>query len=98
MRLAPVVLAAHGHLDRVIEWARSQSRTAHGAPQAVDACAFFAELLLDAIAGARRAVLEPRPISGHPAIETIAQGSWRAKPRNAISSKGYVVFTLEAAL
>ena len=81
-----------------MELGRSQSRTTHAAPQTVDACGFFAQLLVEAIAGAHRWVLEPRSWPSHHAIATVAEGNWRTKPRGAISSKGYVVSTLEAAL
>ncbi len=98
MRLAPVALFAYPDHANAVELARSQSRTTHAAPQAVDACGFFAQVLLEAIAGAHRRVLEPRSWPGHRAVAAVAEGGWRTKPRGAISSKGYVVSTLEAAL
>ncbi len=61
MRLAPVAIRHHCDRARAIDVARRQSVTTHAAPAAVDACAFFAGLLVDAISGAERsALLSPR--------------------------------------
>ena len=85
-------------LDRV-EAARLQSRTTHGAVQAVEACALFAEILVESIAGhPKESVLRCREWDGDARIAEVAAGSWRTKERDAISSSGYVLHTLEAAL
>jgi ADP-ribosyl-[dinitrogen reductase] hydrolase len=99
MRLAPAALAhLHDPATRADVAAR-QSRTTHAAPEAVDACVFFADLLADAINGVPRStVLAPRTIKAAPAIAAIAAGSWRSKHRDQIRSSGYVVHSLEAAL
>jgi ADP-ribosyl-[dinitrogen reductase] hydrolase len=69
----------------------------HGAPEAVEACALLAEILVDAIASGDKALaLAPRD-NAVPGIAKIARGSWR-RSRDEISSSGYVVDTLEAAL
>ena len=99
MRLAPVAIRWWHDRSNATAAARLQSRTTHGAVQAVEACALFAELLIEAIAGApKETVLRARDWSGDAQIAEVAAGSWRAKERNAISSSGYVVHTLEAAL
>ena len=99
MRLAPVAIRWWNDRPRLVEAAAEQSRCTHGAEEAVDACRAFAELLADAIAGSPRAdVLAPRPFQGAAAIARILAGSWRGRARDAISSSGYVVDTLEAAL
>jgi ADP-ribosyl-[dinitrogen reductase] hydrolase len=99
MRLAPIVIRHHADRAKAIDGARRQSATTHGAPAAIDACALFAELLLDAIAGtARDALLAPRKFEGRPEIAAIAQGRFANLGRDAIASSGYVVHTLEAAL
>jgi len=98
MRLAPVALRWHNDRNSAVEAARSQSRTTHAAPAAVEASALLAEILVDAIlTGDKTSVLRSR-VAGEPDIEAIAQGSWRGKERAAIRSSGYVVHTLEAAL
>lgn len=99
MRLAPAAIRWCGQPAKAGEAARLQSRTTHGAPQAVDACGFFAGLLVEAIAGEpKESLLSPRAFDGHEAVAEIAAGSWRGKRRDEISSSGYVVHTLEAAL
>lgn len=94
MRLAPVALFALHDADRADQIARDQSCITHAASQAVEACAYFVQLLRDAIFGESN-VLRPRAWSGDPAI---AAGSWRQKSRGQIRSSGYVIDTLEAAL
>ena len=71
MRLAPVALRFWADRPRAIAAAAEQSRTTHGAEEAVDACRTFAELIADAIAGSPRATFwrrepsrEPRPSPG----------------------------------
>jgi ADP-ribosyl-[dinitrogen reductase] hydrolase len=97
MRSAPVALFCLHGADQANHLAREQSRTTHGAPQCLDACGFFVQLLRGAILGEPN-VLRPRTFPGHPAISTIAAGQWRDKHRSEIRSGGYVVDTLEAAL
>ena len=99
MRLAPVALRFWHDRPRLAATAAEQSRTTHGAEEAVDACRAFAELLADAIAGASRAdLLAPRQFEGAAAIAQVMAGSWRGRPRKEIRSSGYVVHTFEAAI
>ena len=99
MRLAPVPLFAFANADDTDRLAREQSRLTHGAPQAVEVCAFFAGLLREAVLGGdKAAVLAPRVWDGHTAVRAAAGGSWRGKDRAAIRASGYAIHTLEAAL
>ena len=99
MRLAPVALRYWDDRALLDATAAEQSRTTHGSEEAVDACRAFAELLADAIAGkARTEVLAPRSFDGAPAVARILSGSWRGLARQKISSSGYVIDTMEAAL
>ncbi len=99
MRLAPVALRFWHDRPRLIAAAADQSRTTHGAEEAVDSCRAFAELLAEAIAGSAPAdLLARRPFEGAPAVAQVMAGSWRGRPRNRIRSSGYVVHTLEAAI
>jgi len=98
MRLAPVVLRWANEPEQAVAAARAQSVTTHATPAAVEGCALLAEILIDAIAtGDKAAALRSRD-SAEPAVGAVAQGSWRGRERSAISSSGYVVHTLEAAL
>jgi ADP-ribosyl-[dinitrogen reductase] hydrolase len=99
MRLAPVALRYWSDRDELRRVAAEQSRTTHGAAEAVSACVAFAETLAEAIEGQPRSnVLRNRygPIAG--AVGTIMAGSWRGKPRDKIQSSGYVAHSLEGAL
>ncbi len=99
MRLSPVAIRWWRDPEKAVEAARLQSRTTHGAVQAVEACALFATLLAEAIAGQpKQSVLRTRGWERDTRIAEVAAGSWRIKERDAISSSGYVVHTLEAAL
>lgn len=97
MRLAPVALFAVHDAARADQLARDQSRVTHAAPQAIEACAFFVQLLREAVLG-QPDVLHTRTWSGDPVIAAIGGGSWRQKSRDEIRSSGYVIDTLEAAL
>ena len=99
MRLAPAAIRHWQDRAKLRDVAARQSRTTHGAPEAVDACVAFAEVLADAIAGYPRSqVLRVRdyPYAGQ--IGAIMAGSWRGKRRSEIRSSGYVAHSLEAAL
>jgi ADP-ribosyl-[dinitrogen reductase] hydrolase len=108
MRLAPVVLYYFGDFESTVRFAAESSKLTHQAPEAVDACRYFAALLYGALKGETkddllrdlytpvRGFWDKSPLS--PAIELIARGSYRNKSRDQISSSGYVVDTLEAAL
>jgi ADP-ribosyl-[dinitrogen reductase] hydrolase len=99
MRLAPAAIRHHANRTRATDVARQQSVTTHAARTAVDACAFFAGLLVDAMSGAdRSALLYPQVFHGHREIAAIAGASYIDKNRSEIESSGYVVHTLEAAL
>lgn len=99
MRLSPVAIRWWNDPGAAQAAARLQSRTTHGAEEAVEACAYFVELLVEAIGGSPAdTVLRPREHRGGGGVAAIAAGSFRKKPRDGISSSGYVVHTLEAAL
>ncbi len=99
MRLAPVAIRHWNDRPRLRDAAARQSRTTHAAPEAVDACVAYADLLADAIAGApRSAILAPRSGPWAGSVPVIMGGSWRGKPRHAIRASGYVAHSLEASL
>ena len=108
MRLAPVPLRYAQDPFEAVRLSAVSSRTTHAAPEAVDACRYFAALLVGALEGRqKRELLAPRfapagvdwqldPLV--PAIDAIAAGSFHGKVDDDIDSTGYVVHTLEAAL
>jgi len=108
MRLAPVPLAWFRDPETAIRYANESSRTTHGAQEAVDACRFYAGLIVGALRGeAKATLLAPcyHPVHGRwpegslsARIETVAAGSYLTKNPPEIRGTGYVVASLEAAL
>jgi ADP-ribosylglycohydrolase len=108
MRLAPAPLAFATDPARAIRIAGDSSRTTHAATECVDACRYFAGLLLAALAGlSKESILnneyEPAvncflkgPLA--PKVAEIAGGSFKRKNPPEIRGSGYVIHTLEAAL
>ena len=99
MRLAPVAVRHWNCPGRLKEVANRQTRTTHGAAEAVDASVYLALVLGDLIRGSDlRAALEQPEVQLVPGIDAIRKGSWRRKSRSEINARGYVVHTLEAAI
>lgn len=99
MRLAPVAIRYWQDEAARQDAAARQSRTTHGAPEAVDACIAYANILAEAIAARpRHAVLRSRSADYAGAVRTIMAGSWRGKHRDDVRGSGYVCHSLEAAL
>ena len=108
MRLAPAPLAFAGRPAEAIDRAGDSSRTTHGAATCVDACRYYAALLVGAVEGRPKAeLLSSRfsPVPGSwdkapldPAVAAVAGGSFKIQEPPAIRGSGYVVHCLEAAL
>jgi ADP-ribosylglycohydrolase len=108
MRLAPVPMFFGGQPARAIDLAAESSRTTHAAPTALDACRYFAGLIVGALNGrSKEELLSPRfaPLPDywrerplHPEVDEVAVGSFRAKSPPEIKGTGFVVRSLEAAL
>ncbi len=108
MRLAPVPLACASRPDAAIELAGEMSRTTHAAPEPVDACRYYAGLIVGALSGVPKSALLGRcfhPSRGawadgelSPAIERVASGSFLHRSPPQVRGTGYVVDALEAAL
>ena len=108
MRLAPVPLFFFRNPQEAIERAGDSPRTTHGAQEAVDACRYFAGLIVGALQGRpKEELLSPGfcPVPGlwnvaplASKIAAVAAGSFKQKNPPAIRGTGYVVECLEAAL
>jgi ADP-ribosyl-[dinitrogen reductase] hydrolase len=110
MRLAPIPLFFASDPKLAIYYAGESSRTTHRTKAAVDACRYFAGLLVGALRGKPKPELlsscfnptdEPsfwNENSLDPKIATIAVGSFKKKNPPEIRGTGYVVHSLEAAL
>ncbi|MEM8557396.1 MAG: ADP-ribosylglycohydrolase family protein [Bacteroidota bacterium] len=108
MRLAPVPMFFAPHVKDAVEHSAEMSRTTHGAAEAVDACRYYAGLLVGALGGAAKAeLLRPfyAPTPGFwddaplaPKVAAVAAGSFLEKEPPQIRGTGYVVEAMEAAL
>ena len=108
MRLAPVPMFFAADAGGAIDRSADSSRTTHGAREAVDACRYFAGLLVSALCGVdKETLLSPHysPVEGlwarSPLSEKIAlitDGSFKHGDPPEIRGSGYVVDTLESAL
>ena len=108
MRLAPVAMYFAADHEEAVEMAASSSETTHAAREAVDACRYFATLLVGALNGDDKETLlsrnywpvwwdqEPEPLSAK--VARIADGSFKDRNPPDIKGTGYVVDALEAAL
>ncbi len=100
MRLAPVILFAHGDLENVHKYAADSSRTTHGAAEAVESCQLFGEIISAALSGKpKQALLKDlqfKPLLAKTAA--IASGAFLEKSENEIVGSGYCIASLEAAL
>ncbi|MDZ7802287.1 MAG: ADP-ribosylglycohydrolase family protein [Trueperaceae bacterium] len=108
MRLAPVPMAYAHDPERAVELAAASSRTTHGAREAVDACCYFAGLLVAAIRGTTKdELLTPRfevvgglwdrvPLTA--SVDEVAAGSFLHRAPPEIRGTGHVVRCLEAAM
>ncbi len=107
MRLAPVVMAYAHDPELPIERAASSSLLTHGAQESVDACRYFAGLLVGALRGdSKRDLLRPlyHPTRGQwslddlsLAVSLVACGPFDLNGETPIGN-GYVINSLEAAL
>ena len=108
MRLAPVPMWFAADAAEAIAKAADSSRTTHAAHEAVDACRYYAGLLVGALGGLDKDTLlspgycpvdglwERDPLVG--GIAHVANGSFKRLDPPDIKGTGYVVEALEAAL
>lgn len=108
MRLAPIALAFADNPALAVRFAGNMSRTTHAAPEPVDACRYYAGLIVGALHGVdKEKLLSSRyePVPGmwdmealSPGIDSVAAGSFKKQQSHEIRGSGYVVDALEAAL
>ncbi|XP_065194312.1 ADP-ribosylarginine hydrolase Tri1-like isoform X2 [Sycon ciliatum] len=111
MRLCAAPLAFWKQPRAAMEAAVWSSKTTHGAPQCLDACRYFAGLLVGCMNGVSKEELLSSMYSPfgvgfwdtldqplHKEIREVMEGSFRVREPPEIVGAGYVVKTLEAAL
>ena len=100
-RLAPVVIRYLHDPHLALELCVEQSLTTHAAPECLMACQIFGETLLRALHGkSKHEILESLLPDLHltARLRGIADGKYKSMEVEEISSSGYVVDSLEAAL
>ena len=100
-RLAPVVIRYLHNPDQALELCVEQSLTTHAAPECLMACQIFGEVLIRALQGKSKheilsALLPDLHLTTR--LRGIADGKYKSKEIDEISSSGYVVDSLESAL
>lgn len=108
MRLAPIPIFYFNEPEALMLYSTHSSMTTHAAPQCIDACKYMSNLIAGAIRGLSKEELLNNYFSLipnywkdnllDPAIQEIAEGSFKRKQPPQIIGSGYVVKTLEAAL
>ena len=104
MRLSPVAIVHHNNIEETRRIARKQSFTTHASTKGADCCELLGMLLCHLFSGlslseALKATDQHDCVeSWDDEIQELVRGTWRTKTRDEISSIGYVVHTLEAAL
>lgn len=101
MRLAPVPMFYYPDRDLVVHYSVESSRTTHGAPACLEACALLGDILFQALSGADKEKMlgatDPARFASD-SVRGIARGEYQAKSGTDIRGTGYVVECLEAAL
>lgn len=109
MRLAPVPMYLSDNPPQAIETSGASSRTTHNTRICIDACRYFAALILGALEGTSKEDLLAEmycPVDSYwnrspimaAEIREVASGSFKSKSPPEIRGTGYVVQALEAAL
>lgn len=102
MRLAPVPLYFYPEYEKVIYYAGESSKTTHMADECIQACQVMAHIQFHILDGKDKDELlfnfEHWQIPVSNSLQNIICGNYKNKLRNEISSSGYVVNSLEAAL
>lgn len=99
MRLAPISIFYHSNANDLIRYAGESSRTTHGSAECIDACRYFASLLVTAFSADKKSELIKTfypPASAK--VATIAEGNYLKKSYKQLTGSGYVIESLESAL
>ena len=102
MRLSPVAIFFHDNVEQAVTFSKKQSALTHASPECIDAAGLMGAMIAMAIQGkSKQAVLQADFYQAtEPKIKSLIGKSpdYLKKRRSEISSSGYVVASLEAAL
>ncbi len=99
MRLAPIAIFYHKNRADLIYYAGESSRTTHGSAECIDACKYFASLLVTAMLVRSKEELRGtfyQPTTSK--VSAIASGLYLEKSYEQLTGSGYVIQSLESAL
>lgn len=99
MRLAPIAIFYQSDPNDLIRYAGESSRTTHGSAECIDACKYFASLLVTAFSADKKSGLIKtfyQPTS--PKATAIAEGKYFQETYEQLTGSGYVIESLESAL
>ncbi|EFN52346.1 hypothetical protein CHLNCDRAFT_49111 [Chlorella variabilis] len=102
MRLAPVPVFYHTNHAAAVEHSRLSSAVTHASPECLDSAALLGHVIHRLLNGASKHEAcdntEFEPLVASPKVKAICQGTYKTKTRDQISTSGYVIDSLEAAL
>ncbi|MGV8838066.1 ADP-ribosylglycohydrolase family protein [Cellvibrio sp.] len=99
MRLAPIAIFYRDNPAKLIRYAGESSRTTHGSAECIDACKYFASLLVIAMSARKKEELLNtfyQPTT--PKVRAIASGLYLEKNYEQLTGSGYAIESLESAL
>lgn len=99
MRLAPIAIFYRDNPAELIRYAGESSRTTHGSAECIDACKYFASLLVTAMSASNKEELRNtfyQPTTSK--VSSIASGLYLEKSYEQLTGSGYVIESLESAL
>ena len=107
MRIAPVIIRYWQNEEELLKYSALSSKTTHAAKEAVQASQIMALFIAGMFKGMKRKELFSDEFGNYilskipdlsPKLKIVVNGSYRKIIRDRVSSSGYVVDTLEAAL
>ncbi|NNH00822.1 ADP-ribosylglycohydrolase family protein [Acinetobacter sp. ANC 5414] len=99
MRLAPIAIYYHDDKLQLDEYSALSSKTTHASLECIQACQFFAKILVNALYGKTKEELFLVEYSSElEALSSIINGNYKLKNADNIKSGGFVLDSLEAAL
>lgn len=99
MRLAPIPIVYRDDPSSLIHYAGASSRTTHGSAECIDACRYFASLLVAAFTATTKDQLKQNDYQpATPKVIELSAGFYLEKSYEQLTGSGYVIESLESAL
>lgn len=99
MRLAPIAIFYRDNPAELIRYAGESSRTTYGSAECIDACKYFASLLVIAMSARKKdELLNTFYQPTTPMVSAIASGLYLEKNYEQLTGSGYAIESLESAL